>query len=57
MHIEIVKNEHGQFTYEVDGKRVHESWPTIQEARRAALKYRPKSKPVKESENADLPAV
>lgn len=58
MRIEIVKNSHGNFTFEVDGERVHESWPTIQEARRAALKYRPAPKPKKEKNaDADVPTV
>ena len=63
MSIELVKNEHGRYTYEIDGVRVHDSWPSLQAARRAALKHRPESpkpvKPVKAKENndADLPAV
>jgi hypothetical protein len=47
MPIKIVKNEHGRFTYEVDGERVHDSWPTIAKARRAALLHKESPKPVK----------
>ena len=61
MRIEIVRNTHGQYTFEVDGERYHDSWPTLQLARRAALKYQPapkSAKPKKEiTGNADVPEV
>jgi hypothetical protein len=61
MRIEIVRNSHGQYTYEVDGVRVHDSWDTLQKARKAALNHKESPKPVKpvkakESDDA-VPAV
>ncbi len=63
MRIEIVKNTHGRFTYEIDGVREHNSWPALHLARRAALREAARKsaepvKPVKAKESAnELPAV